>query len=273
MGGLMKTLTWLTDVHLNFLSKDEQQRFYKRIKDENPDGVLITGDIAEATNISDILLGMANVVNRPIYFILGNHDYYHGSVHAVRNKMLEFTDSNNLLNWLPQSGPQRLNENTVLVGQDGWADGRLGNYRDTPVMLNDSRLIEELFKEAILGRYPLLDKMQSLADDDANALKANIKDALKLKPKKILIATHVPPFKEACLYEGKISGDDFLPFFGAKVMGDVVSEFATQYQDISFVVFCGHTHHQAHYQPMDNLIVKVGAAEYYYPEIQEVVQL
>lgn len=44
-------------------------------------------------------------------------------------------------------------------------------------------------------------------------LKVRLSDAISNhRPKKVIILIHVPPFTEACLHEGKISNDDFLPF-------------------------------------------------------------
>lgn len=63
--------------------------------------------------------------------------------------------------------------------------------------------------------------MQKSADEDASALRNDLEKARNLKPKLIIVLTHVPPFKEACLHKGKISDDDWLPYFSSKVMGDI----------------------------------------------------
>ena len=42
---------WLTDIHLNFLDDVVRQRFYQEIINTESDGVLISGDIAEAPSI------------------------------------------------------------------------------------------------------------------------------------------------------------------------------------------------------------------------------
>lgn len=110
--------------------------------------------------------------------------------------------------------------------------------------------------------------MQQLADSDANKLQENLCLAVKQHPKKIIILTHVPPFKEVCMYEGKMSDEDWLPFFGSKVMGDTLMNIATENTAIEFLVFCGHTHNQAYYQPIANLTVESGKAEYYHPRIE-----
>lgn len=113
--------------------------------------------------------------------------------------------------------------------------------------------------------------MQQLADHDANQLQNNLDNVLHKSPKKIIVLTHVPPFKEACMHQGKMSDKDWLPFFGSKATGDVLMEFASKNTTIDFLVLCGHTHSSGHYQPLNNLIVKAGSAEYCHPEIQDVI--
>ena len=39
---------------------------------------------------------------------------------------------------------------TVLLGHDGWADARYGDFDHSSVTLNDSRLIAELFQAFLL---------------------------------------------------------------------------------------------------------------------------
>ena len=115
-----------------------------------------------------------------------------------------------------------------------------------------------------MGKYSLLDKMQELADKDARLLHDELLLAIdKYHPKKVIVVTHIPPFKEACLHEGQMSDDDWLPYFASKATGDVLLDVASNYKDISFLVLCGHTHDRAQYQALDNLEVK---AEYYEPE-------
>lgn len=264
-------LTWLTDIHLNFLESDARQDFYLRVSDTDCDGVLISGDIAEAPSIELIMIEMAEAIQKPIYFVLGNHDYYRGEIATVKKQLTLLSKTDALLHWLPASGPKVLQNGVVLLGQDGWADGRYGNYARSRVALNDSRLIAELFQAKMAGRFGLLDAMQQLADADATQLQRDCLNAIETHhAKKIIILTHVPPFKTMCLYEGKISGDDFLPFFGSKATGDVLLELVSDNPSVEFLVLCGHTHHAACYQPLENLVVKVGQAEYYGPGIQDV---
>ncbi|HAT9159852.1 TPA: metallophosphoesterase, partial [Legionella pneumophila subsp. pneumophila] len=161
--------------------------------------------------------------------------------------------------------------NTILLGQDGWADDRLGDYQNSPISLNDSRMITDLFQEKLLGKSQLLQKMQQLADLDANALHNDIMQAIESHPRKIIVLTHVPPFKEACLHNGQLSDENWLPYFSSKAMGDVLMPIAANNPLIDFLVLCGHTHSDASYKPVANLTVKVDQAEYYQPVTQEVI--
>lgn len=178
-------LTWLTDVHLNFLGKDERIDFYHMLIATDSNGVVISGDIAEATSIESILKEMASTTQKPIYFVLGNHDYYRGSINDLRNKMNTITKDEPFLFWLPAPGPQKLNNDVVLLGYDCFADGRYGDYTNSCVILNDSRMIVDLFQSSALGKYSLLEKMQQLADQDAKELENSIEQAVRsYNPKK-----------------------------------------------------------------------------------------
>lgn len=266
-------LAWLTDIHLNFLDEDERAVFYKEIEKTNCDCVLITGDIAEAPSIEMIMKEMAAQIERPIYFVVGNHDYYRGSVKKVRDILTSLTKDHDQLYWLPTSGFQKINDKVIILGQDGWADGRFGDYQNSNVILNDSRMIEELFHANVLGRFQLLEKMQELADADAASLRIDLVNALSQAPQKIIVLTHVPPYQEACKYEGKISDKNWLPYFSSKVMGDLLTQTAMATPAVDFLVLCGHTHGEAYYQPLSNLTVKAGLAEYYRPGVQGVITM
>lgn len=268
----MTNFIWLTDIHLNFLEYEERMSFYQDIKNNEFAAILISGDIAEATSIVESLNEMAKHLLANIYFVAGNHDYYLGDVESVRKELTKLSEENKQIFWLPACEPIQLTPRVVLIGQDGWADGRIGDYNNSLVVLNDSRLIEDLFEQKLFGKYQLLDKMQELADIDAQALSDDLEKAIGMNSNMILVLTHIPPFKEACFYEGKTTEDDWLPFFSSKAIGDVLMQFAEAYKDIHFLVLCGHTHHEANINPLPNLTVKVGRAQYYAPEIQEVLK-
>ena len=98
-------LAWLTDLHLNFINTKERISFYQTIVDAKIDAILLTGDPAEASSICDILWEMAQTIAKPIYFVLGNHDYYKGSVAQVRS------DITNICKWQCKTTPHNSGAN------------------------------------------------------------------------------------------------------------------------------------------------------------------
>ena len=140
----MKCIAWLTGIHLNFLSPQKVKAFCRSIVEYDPETVLIGGDIADTNTIRVYLRILEDELCRPIYFVLGNHDYYYGSIAGVQAVIKELCDRSDWLHWLPAVVVVELTVNTGLIGIDSWADGRLGDYRDSMVLLNDYRLIKEL---------------------------------------------------------------------------------------------------------------------------------
>ena len=266
----MKTrITWITDVHLDFLEKQQIDRFCRQIALEKSDVVLISGDIGQAANIVDYLQYLEANLSVPLYFVLGNHDYYRGRIGQVRERVTALSRSNRNLNWLPVSGVVELTPNTALVGHDGWGDGRLGDYAGSSVLLNDFRLIGDL---AGLDTASRGEKLGLLGDEAAAYLYTVVNEALT-RYRWLIVLTHVPPFPEACLYKGQMGSDDWLPFFTCKAVGDVLSRLMTDWPDKAMTVYCGHTHHAGRIDILPNLQVVVGGAAYGAPEIQSTFEV
>lgn len=264
-------IVWLTDIHLNFLKAAARVQFYNRVVETCADKILITGDIAEAKDVCEILDEFSRYVNLPIYFVLGNHDYYFGSVTNVREKVRVLCKQNSKLIWLGEPEIVALSDDVVLLGHDGWADARYGDFDHSLVSLNDSRLIAELYQAFLLNKSALKSEMQKLADEDAAILQQTLAKAINVNIKKIIIATHVPPFPECSWQKDHPNDEDWLPYFSSKTMGDVIMAVAKKHNDIHFLVLCGHTHTAASVKFFDNLEIKAGGAQYYQPDIQEVV--
>ena len=136
-------LTWLTDIHLNFLDEEQLDRFLKRLSAKKSDIIVISGDIGEADTIYQYLSTLSAAVSPPIYFVLGNHDYYRGSIEYVRSGLLPFLKDRPKLHWLNNSEIVSLSSTTALIGHDSWADARFGDYWKSNVQLNDFVLIGE----------------------------------------------------------------------------------------------------------------------------------
>jgi predicted phosphohydrolase len=265
----VRRLAWATDVHLNFLSASGLDAFREALAQQEADLVVITGDIAEAPTLSPLLSVLAAELATPIAFVLGNHDYYRSSIPRVRDEVRAMCERSRWLTYLPHAGVVELTPEIAIVGVDGWSDGRYGDYANSPVMLNDYLLIAEL---AGLTKEERLDRLGELGDAEAAALRGPLMDAAG-RYKRVIVATHVPPFKEASWHEGKLSNDDWLPHFSCRAVGDLLHEAARAYPKTKIRVLCGHTHGSGQAEILPNLKVMTGGAEYGEPRVQGVLEL
>ena len=119
----MSTFAWLTDPHLNFLNRDQYQRFLECLAQESVDGLFITGDIAESDSLVPLLDQLVDAVSYPVYVVLGNHDYYRGSIAGTRALARTWSRAGSDRHWLPDSPVLALSPQTALIGHGGWGDG------------------------------------------------------------------------------------------------------------------------------------------------------
>lgn len=260
---------WLTDIHLNFLDEWQLEKFITRLASKKSDGLLIAGDIGEADSLIAYLKLLAERVDCHIYFVLGNHDYYGGSIDYVRSELIDFIKQVPRLHWLSVNTSISLSSETALVGHDSWADGRLGDYWNSRVQLNDFLQIGDF-----IGRTEsdCLNRMQVLADEAVQHLQKNLNIALQ-NHSKVIVMTHVPPFAESALYRGKISDAAWLPFFTCQAVGETLLRVMAKHPDKEALVLCGHTHGSAVYQALPNLRVVTGAALYGQPRIYKALEI
>ena len=195
-------------------------------------------------------------LERPTYFVLGNHDFYRGSFGLVREKIAGLCAACPRLHWMPAAGVVPLTEKAGLIGHDGWADGRHGDYWKSDVQLNDWRLIDNL---AGIDRSDLLVQLQSLGDEAALHFRKVLPDALA-RFEHVYVLTHVPPFPEGCTWKGGITTDNWLPHVCCKAVGDVLAEAMKARPHRRMTVLCGHTHQPADAMVLPNLRIITGAS-------------
>jgi predicted phosphohydrolase len=265
----MKRLAWLTDIHLNFLTPVQMEQFFGTLKDANADAFLITGDITEAPRLSWHLTRMEAYLARPIYFVLGNHDYYLSSFADVQMDVREVTRHSASLHWMNDAGVVELTPDIALIGHDGWADGRCGNYARSELMLTDYVAIKDL---SGLSKERLLRTLNRLGDAAAGHFRTWLPKALA-QYRHVFLMTHVPPFCETCWQHSRYSDDDFRPHFASRVVGEVLTEVMRRYPDCKLTVLSGHTHTHGKAYILPNLLVISGGAHYRRPEIQQIFEV
>ena len=255
-------LVWVTDPHLSFLKRGGAKLFGKAVREEhaNLDAVVVTGDIGEYDNFDEHIERFAEGAAAPVWFVLGNHDAYGGSVERAQKKAAAMSG---LARWLPAQEPLPLGSESVLVGHDGFYDARHGLGGASSVFMSDFMYIDELKG----GGPTLVERVQTLADTAATEASLLLDRAIAKGPRRVVFATHVPPFPEAAWHEGAISDANWLPWMCSKVMGDVLLAKSAAHPHIQFEVLCGHTHGSGTATLAANLVVRTGDSEYRFPRV------
>lgn len=269
----MAKYAWATDIHLDFLANRPQEliTFAESLIKDGPTGIFLTGDISTAKNVVYHLSALEKVVQRPIYFVLGNHDYYGSSIEQVRKTMRELSNASPFLRYMPTMPYYGLSPSTAVIGHDGWYDGYYGDWQTSSFGMNDWSAIHE-FREVQGNKATIVSVARKLAHEGVTHCHNAIKQAVRYH-KNIVLLTHIPPFRESHIFQGKIGDDNTQPWFTSKMMGDMLLDASKAFPSHTFTVLAGHTHGKYSGKIKDNLIVNVGGAEYYQPALQGLVEV
>jgi 3',5'-cyclic-AMP phosphodiesterase len=264
----IESLTWLTDLHLEFCSHRTRNQLYQAINQAPGEIVVITGDLSAGPHRLAQYTELAEQIRKPVYFVLGNHDRY-GTTFASADALVgRVTKLFSHMIRLDGSQVIPLNGSVALVGVDGWADGLGGEGPATKARINDFYQILDFATEP---EHRVFREMKERARKYTQALKPSLFKALK-QFQTIIIATHVPPYEGAAWHEGLPSSPDYQPFFSSPTMGNLLKAAAAEYPEKRVLVLCGHTHSPGIYRH-GSILVITGGARYGYPEIAKTVHL
>lgn len=261
----MKQLCWLTDIHLDHLDDDEIVAFAHSLRVNE---LVITGDISNSSRlVRDVELFVNSLdTTCAVSFVLGNHCYYGGFIDKTRAYADEICLNNSNVSYLTNCGVKELTDNVCLIGTDGWCDTALGTIYGS-VIMNDWYYIKDLqVAQRTGGITEIARKCDELAGSEVDNLKKRAAVAVA-KYNHVIIATHVPPWKESAWHENSMSNDEFLPWFCSYVMGVFLEQLAVDNPDTKFTVLCGHVHTASVHQVCSNMVCYTGQADYGKPSI------
>lgn len=259
-------IAWATDLHLDSVEQPDIDRFCDDVLESDVSSILLGGDISEARDLVHWLEFLDSRLQIPIFYVLGNHDYYGSDITTVRDAVQQL--GNDRLHYLPEVGRVQLSPDVALVGHDGWGDCRIGAL-DSFEILTDYMAIQDLWetidREDLLDgfskRAPLRQKLGVLGDEAADTLRPHLLAAAR-DMAKVLVLTHVPPFRESCWHSGSVSEETWLPGFTCKAVGDLLTSVADSHPGSTFTVLCGHTHGSGYVRMRPNLDVHTGFGDY-----------
>jgi Icc protein len=260
-------LAWAADLHLGFLSPEKFNLFLQSLRELKADGLLICGDISTTPQLRQKLIALSTI-GKPVYFVLGNHDYYRGDFEETTALVKAACRDHRALRWLSLGEIIPLTSATALVGHEGWGDGRAGSSMRTSVGMNDWVLIKDL---RFLTQEQLFAKLEALGTASAQYAEEIIVRAAR-RFDHIIFATHVPPFVEAARHRGAPTAPEFLPFYVNVSLGEVLLRLARALPTKRFTVLCGHTHGAFEYDVAPNLKIRVAGASYGDPKVEGVLR-
>jgi predicted phosphohydrolase len=263
----MTTVAWATDLHFDHAEPGDVVAFSDAVRASGATALLVGGDTANAAVVDRRLVELADLTGLPVHFVLGNHDYYGGSIAAVRARIGALAHPG--LHWLAVAGPRELAPGVAVVGHGGWGDARIGDFAGSAVVLTDYVAIAELRRvfdlDAFTGTFgegsPLEAELRRLGREAADTLASQLA-AASTSCRHVVVLTHVPPFREACWHEGAISGEHWLPGFSCGAAGEVILAAAAAHPGCRFTVLCGHTHSGGTARLAANLVALTQAADY-----------
>ncbi|NGZ26251.1 MAG: phosphoesterase [Magnetococcales bacterium] len=262
----IKQIAWATDLHLDFLPRDERNAYIADLASLPIDLLLLGGDTINGMLLDECFSEMARHLPFKICFVLGNHDYYGSSIAKVQAWAKEITHASDNVFWMPEKGMVELNPSTVLIGHDGWADGRLGDFANSKVVLNDYFYIHELKG---LDKKHRLEVINHLGDEAAHHVSRWLPKVLK-NYQQVIFLTHIPPFYQVCRHSHTIDKDEHLPFLTCKAVGDVLLSEMKHHPHQQMLVLSGHTHRNRVRHILPNLTIVSGGADYGEPKIQKI---
>ena len=255
-----------SDTHLNYVSSGEATELgTSASKLHGADALLLCGDISEATTVEQALIDVDAGFHRPIFAVLGNHDYYGGSFAGVHAKLAVLSKRHPRITWLRTAGVVALTPTTALVGIDGLTDCVHGQPLAGAARMNDGKYIADLRGLEMMRKVEV---MFSRAKVDVAALERNLTKALR-KFNEVIVATHVPPFPEMASEKPV----DVQSWYVARLMGEMLIKVAAKFPTKRIRVRCGHVHRSIAINPAPNLSVTAGLAEYRYPAIHTTLEL
>lgn len=279
-----KRFVWITDIHFSALDDEKIQSYCDQILRCQPDGILLTGDISDSSTSDQYLTQLATALKVPIYFVLGNHDFYGSSFDQVQIQMQHLCHHVPHLFWLNASDPLPLTADTGVIGHNAWNDAQGNTFLTTGGLISDYLGVQDLAQSisndvkvrwrvliANQGKEPLQRKLQALGVDIATILRAKLLSALS-QYRHVILLTHFPPFTELNLHHGQI-WIDWQPHIVCQALGQMIHEVMAQFPDHQLLALCGHVHEIGARWILPNVLALSGGVCVGEPGIQRVLEL
>ncbi|MCP5547773.1 MAG: metallophosphoesterase [Akkermansiaceae bacterium] len=263
-----RELLWLSDIHLDRVDDDTKLEFLDQLRGVRYDALLLTGDISNAKQLVGHLTDISFACDdRPVFFLLGNHDYFFGSMPEVERAVADLCQRHENLVPLGRGEVIQLSPNTALVGHRGWYDGRAGFGVKTHVISPDRKWISDFRR---LGRRAFFNRLGELGEASVDYFRSVLPKALD-QYRNVLVGTHVPPFYQSLKFGGRHCRWERQPYFANCAAGKAIIGIARDYPGRKITVHAGHCHSATEAAISTNLTIRVAGAKPGQPAFHDIV--
>lgn len=255
-------IIWLTDLHFNFIPSFKSEDFLYLLQHKKPEGIIISGDIAANNRTFYYLNLIKSYVNAPIYFVLGNHDFYGSSFEDMKKNASNLGEG---FHYLTNEDVLELNPMVGLVGDDGWYDARWRDPITNIVFLADFLRINNFF---FLSQQEKLALCREMALVSVQNVRKKLSKAFK-KYDKVYFVTHFPPWPD----NSSIFSTFWRPYNSSKIMADMLLDLMKDLNNKDLIILSGHNHKYRDERITSNIRLKTGGVRVLFPKIHEVIYL
>lgn len=241
--------------------------FFLFLSRDKIDGIFLGGDISTGPDVVKHLRMLEGIVQKPIYFITGNHDNYRTSFASIDYQIELLTKNNSNLIYLTKTEPISLTNEVALIGDSNWCDGRWKEPLTNFVFVWDWFFISEF--RALFFNSERLQLARDLADESAARVRQKLIKAFETH-KKVVLSIHFPGWPVASSIS--LLERFWHPYNSSKVMGEMLEAEMRLRPDKKLTVLAGHVHQECKMKISDNIEMIVGGASRGKCQVQEYLE-
>ena len=228
-----------SDLHHEITGAETIRRLVAGMERENPDAVILAGDIGNPSRLFEQCLGLFVRLNCPIGVLPGNHDLWRSPGETsilLHEEILPAITRDCGFHWLPDA-PMNLGEGIAVAGSIAWYDYSARDIeagiseeqvaREKAIFSNDAREIDWEYTDqefAARCRSSLVTQCQTLEGDPS--------------VRAIIVVTHVPVMKTQMEWRRDDARWNLRnAFFGHLTLGNELKPITKIHSIVS-----GHTH-------------------------------
>lgn len=210
------------------------------------------GDIAEPPTLLAALDFWEAEANFPMYFALGNHDYYGKHIQSQQRFLRRWCGDKRRVHYL-SSLPGLSNQASILMAIDSWYDAYGITGEQSERFFFDKAFIKD-FETLNCGQ--IIDLLKSLWQQQLQELSAKVEQAIGLGISSINILSHIPPLqvKQRALFPRQ---KEAMGLFTSQLLASQIFKWAEAHSAIDWHLICGHWHIETQYKLSQNCTVHV----------------